>query len=193
MGWPTMQAFIWDAKGKRLTHGPRTSKIPMAGDVTETFQMRFFDGANVKPTSYRSKAVGEPPLMPALSAFFAIKDAVSAAEREAAASVVPQGPPAQAQAATEVAAAAEGDVETGARQGSCRLIHAANGCLSREPECVLTTESVSGFKVTASMGVQLRVAPDRRRGLRSRAWQYSSWRAARIAVSAPAWRCAGLT
>jgi hypothetical protein len=60
----------------------------------------------------------------------------------------------------------------GARQGSCRLIHAANGCLSRELECVLTTESRSGFKVTASMGVQLRVAPDQRRGC----WARPGWR-----------------
>jgi xanthine dehydrogenase large subunit len=51
----------------------------VAGDVPEAFHVRFFDGANVKATPYRSKAVGEPPLMLALSAFFAIKDAVSAA------------------------------------------------------------------------------------------------------------------
>ena len=78
MGWLTMEECIWDAKGRLLTHGPSTYKIPVAGDVPEAFNVRFFDGANVKPTPYRSKAVGEPPLMLALSAFFAIKDAVSA-------------------------------------------------------------------------------------------------------------------
>jgi xanthine dehydrogenase large subunit len=78
MGWLTMEECIWDSKGKLLTHGPSTYKIPVAGDVPEAFNVRFFDGANVKPTPYRSKAVGEPPLMLALSAFFAIKDAVSA-------------------------------------------------------------------------------------------------------------------
>jgi xanthine dehydrogenase large subunit len=78
MGWLTMEECIWDAKGKLLTHGPSTYKIPVASDVPEHFSVRLFDGANVKPTPYRSKAVGEPPLMLALSAFFALKDAVSA-------------------------------------------------------------------------------------------------------------------
>ncbi len=74
----------------------------------------------------------------------------------------------------------------GARQGSCRLVHAASGCVSTHAERALTTASRSGFSVTATMGVQLRVTPDQRRGWRSRACRYSSWRAARIAVSSPA-------
>ncbi len=78
MGWLTMEECIWDARGKLLTHGPSTYKIPVAGDVPEAFNVRLFDGANIKPTPYRSKAVGEPPLMLALSVFFALKNAVSA-------------------------------------------------------------------------------------------------------------------
>mgnify|MGYP001765299450 FL=1 len=78
MGWLTMEECIWDRNGKLLTHGPSTYKIPVAGDVPEHFKVSLFDGENVKPTPYRSKAVGEPPLMLALSAFFAVKDAVSA-------------------------------------------------------------------------------------------------------------------
>jgi xanthine dehydrogenase large subunit len=78
LGWLTMEECIWDAKGKLLTHGPSTYKIPVASDVPEHFNVWLFDGENVKPTPYRSKAVGEPPLMLALSAFFALKDAVSA-------------------------------------------------------------------------------------------------------------------
>ena len=41
--------------------------------------MRLWDGENCAETIYRSKAVGEPPLMLALSAFAAITDAVAAA------------------------------------------------------------------------------------------------------------------
>jgi xanthine dehydrogenase large subunit len=78
LGWLTMEECIWDGRGKLLTHGPSTYKIPVAGDVPEAFNVRFFDGANVKATPYRSKAVGEPPLMLALSGYFALKDAVSA-------------------------------------------------------------------------------------------------------------------
>ncbi len=51
----------------------------MAGDVPEHFEVTLFDGCNLKPTPYQSKAVGEPPLMLALSSFFALRDAVGAA------------------------------------------------------------------------------------------------------------------
>jgi xanthine dehydrogenase large subunit len=79
MGWLTMEECVWDKKGKLLTHGPSTYKIPVASDIPEHFRVSLYDTENVKETPYRSKAVGEPPLMLALSAFFAIKDAVGAA------------------------------------------------------------------------------------------------------------------
>jgi hypothetical protein len=69
----------------------------------------------------------------------------------------------------------------GARQGSCRLIYAASGCVFSAVECAATTESRSGLRVTGPMGDQSRVAPDHRAGLRSRAWTYSACRAARMA------------
>jgi xanthine dehydrogenase large subunit len=93
MGWLTMEECVWDLKGKPskdgygqtfsgrgklLTHGPSTYKIPVASDVPEHFKVSLFDNQNLKPTPFRSKAVGEPPLMNALSAYFAIRDAVSA-------------------------------------------------------------------------------------------------------------------
>ncbi len=78
MGWLTMEECIWDKKGKLLTHGPSTYKIPVAGDVPEHFKVSLFDNANLKPTPFNSKATGEPPLMLGLSAFFALKDAVAA-------------------------------------------------------------------------------------------------------------------
>ena len=78
MGWLTMEECIWDRKGKLLTHGPSTYKIPVAGDVPEHFKVTLFDGYNLKPTPFHSKATGEPPLMLALSSFFALKDAVAA-------------------------------------------------------------------------------------------------------------------
>jgi xanthine dehydrogenase large subunit len=89
MGWLTMEECVWDLKGKKtaegfsgrgkfLTHGPSTYKIPVASDVPEHFKVSLFNGENVKPTPHRSKAVGEPPLMLALSTYFALRDAVSA-------------------------------------------------------------------------------------------------------------------
>jgi xanthine dehydrogenase large subunit len=78
MGWLTMEECKWDAKGKLLTHGPSTYKIPVAGDVPEHFKVALFDNQNMRRTPNRSKATGEPPLMLALSSYFAIRDAVSA-------------------------------------------------------------------------------------------------------------------
>jgi len=79
VGWLTMEEVVWDAKGKLLTHAPSTYKIPVASDAPPVFNTWLWErGENVRDIAYRSKAVGEPPLMLALSAFFAIQDAVGA-------------------------------------------------------------------------------------------------------------------
>src|SRR4051794_5568090 len=54
-----------------------------------------------------------------------------------------------------------------------------------------TTLSRSGLRVTAPIGVQLRVGPLQRRGLASRACWYKAWRAAGAGAAPPAWGCAG--
>ena len=73
------------------------------------------------------------------------------------------------------------DLRTGARQGSCRLIHTANCWISFHSECALTMELRSGLRVTAPMGDQLRVLPDHLTEFYPFAWLYSAWRAARMA------------
>ena len=79
MGWLTMEEVVWDAKGRLLTHAPSTYKIPVASDAPPVFNTWLWErGENVRDIAHRSKAVGEPPLMLALSAFFAIQDAVGA-------------------------------------------------------------------------------------------------------------------
>ena len=57
----------------------------------------------------------------------------------------------------------------GARQGSCRLCHAASGCIPSARCAIASAVSRSGLSVTAPMGVQSRVSRDQRAGLRSRA------------------------
>ena len=59
-----------------LTHAPSTYKIPVASDVPADFRVALFEGSNREETIYRSKAVGEPPLMLAISVFAAIADAI---------------------------------------------------------------------------------------------------------------------
>jgi len=67
-----------------------------------------------------------------------------------------------------------GTIDHGACQGTCRLSHAAKGCLSVACEAIVTTDSRSGLRVTAPTGVQSRVQRDQRAGLRSRARTYTS-------------------
>jgi xanthine dehydrogenase large subunit len=76
MGWLTCEELVFDADGRLLTHAPSTYKIPCASDVPADFRVALFDGANREETIYRSKAVGEPPLMLAISVFAAIADAI---------------------------------------------------------------------------------------------------------------------
>jgi xanthine dehydrogenase large subunit len=77
MGWLTTEELVFDAKGRLATHAPSTYKIPTAGDRPEVFNLRIWDGANREPSIHRSKAVGEPPLMLAISVFSALTDAVA--------------------------------------------------------------------------------------------------------------------
>ncbi len=80
LGWLTTEELWWDDKGRLHTHAPSTYKIPTANDRPDDMRIRIWEkGENRSPTIYRSKAVGEPPLMLALSAFSALTDAVAAA------------------------------------------------------------------------------------------------------------------
>ena len=77
MGYLTSEELVWDELGRLRTHAPSTYKIPTAADIPEIFNVTLYDQPNHMPTIHRSKAVGEPPLMLALSVWFAIADAVS--------------------------------------------------------------------------------------------------------------------
>ena len=78
VGWLTTEEMWWDSDGRMMTHAPSTYKIPVCSDRPEHFRLDMYAGSeNIEATIYRSKAVGEPPLMLALSVHQAIADAVS--------------------------------------------------------------------------------------------------------------------
>jgi len=80
VGWLTTEELWWDEKGALKTHAPSTYKIPTLGDRAPDLRMNIWSrGENAEQTIYRSKAVGEPPLMLCISALFALSDAVAAA------------------------------------------------------------------------------------------------------------------
>ena len=80
MGWLTIEELVFDDRGRLLTHAPSTYKIPTAGDRPPRMDIRLWArGENQEETIHRSKAVGEPPLMLAISVFSALTQAVAAA------------------------------------------------------------------------------------------------------------------
>jgi xanthine dehydrogenase large subunit len=78
-GWLTTEELWWDADGVLRTHAPSTYKIPACGDRPRIFNVALVqDSPNREETIFRSKAVGEPPLMLAISVLHALSDAVAA-------------------------------------------------------------------------------------------------------------------
>jgi len=76
MGWLTNEELRYDAKGNQLSHSPTTYKIPNIQDVPAVFNVDWIDAEN--PLNIRSsKAVGEPPLVLAISVWMAVKNALS--------------------------------------------------------------------------------------------------------------------
>ena len=77
-GWLTTEELVWDEKGRLLTHAPSTYKIPVCSDRPRALNVSLFErGENSEDTIYKSKAVGEPPLMLAISVLCALADAVA--------------------------------------------------------------------------------------------------------------------
>ena len=77
LGWLTTEEVSWKSNGVLTTHSPSTYKIPTAGETPFKFNVEIYDrGFNKEKVINRSKAVGEPPFMLAISSFIALKDAV---------------------------------------------------------------------------------------------------------------------
>ncbi len=77
-GWLTTEELVWDDNGDLRTHAPSTYKIPSCSDRPRVFNVALWDKPNREATVGKSKAVGEPPFMLGISAFFALSDAVAA-------------------------------------------------------------------------------------------------------------------
>jgi xanthine dehydrogenase large subunit len=76
MGWLTNEEMRYDTKGNLLSHSPTTYKIPNIQDLPPVFNVDWIDTEN--PLNIRSsKAVGEPPLVLAISVWMAVKNALS--------------------------------------------------------------------------------------------------------------------
>ncbi len=78
MGWLTAEELKWSNDGRLLTHSASTYQIPTIGDAPERFNVALLPNAAQDGVIHGSKAVGEPPLMLAISVREAIRDAIAA-------------------------------------------------------------------------------------------------------------------
>lgn len=77
-GWFTCEELWWDRQGRLRTIGPSTYKIPGSRDAPAVFNVKMLANApSQEATIFRSKAVGEPPLMLATAVWTALKDAIA--------------------------------------------------------------------------------------------------------------------
>tara|TARA_Y100000590_G_scaffold97508_1_gene110929 strand:+ start:1709 stop:3991 length:2283 start_codon:yes stop_codon:yes gene_type:complete len=78
LGWLTSEEVNWNNKGEITTFSPSTYKIPVMNDIPINFNTKIYkQGLNNENVVNKSKAVGEPPLLLALSTYFAIKNAIA--------------------------------------------------------------------------------------------------------------------
>jgi xanthine dehydrogenase large subunit len=78
IGWMTMEEIIYNADGKLLSNALSTYKIPDIYSVPKTLGIKFLQSDGNDMAIFKSKAVGEPPLMYGIGAYFAIRNAALA-------------------------------------------------------------------------------------------------------------------
>jgi xanthine dehydrogenase large subunit len=78
LGWLTLEELLWDAEGRVATGGASTYKLPSWSEMPPVFNVALLERAAQPDVILGSKAVGEPPLMLAISVREALRDAVAA-------------------------------------------------------------------------------------------------------------------
>jgi xanthine dehydrogenase large subunit len=78
VGWLTVEDLLWDGEGRLATGSASTYKLPSWSEVPERFEVAFLPRATQPGVVAGSKAVGEPPLMLAISVREALRDAIAA-------------------------------------------------------------------------------------------------------------------
>ncbi len=77
-GWLTIEELLWDQQGRVATASASTYKLPSWSEVPNIFNVDFLERATQPGVVMGSKAIGEPPLMLAISVREALRAAVCA-------------------------------------------------------------------------------------------------------------------
>jgi xanthine dehydrogenase large subunit len=78
IGWMTMEELLYNKEGKLLTNALSTYKVPDIYSVPKEISIHFLETEKGNLAIFKSKAVGEPPLMYGIGAYFALRNAVKA-------------------------------------------------------------------------------------------------------------------
>ena len=78
LGWMTMEDLQYDENGQLLSNALANYKVPDVYFMPDDIQVKFLEDADSELGPYGSKAVGEPPLMYGIGAFFALRHAMKA-------------------------------------------------------------------------------------------------------------------
>lgn len=78
VGWMIMEELFYDDEGELMTHSPSTYKVPLMSDMPEEWTIELIANPEFSKNIYKSKAVGEPPLLLSASVWLAVKQALAA-------------------------------------------------------------------------------------------------------------------
>lgn len=78
LGWAVLEELLYSEKGKLLTDTLSTYKVPDVHFTPEIFEVKFLENNNPSDAIFNSKAIGEPPFMYGIGAYFAVQNAVKA-------------------------------------------------------------------------------------------------------------------
>jgi len=81
IGWMTMEEVIYDDNGKLLTDALSTYKIPDIHAAPKEIDIQFLENSVNPMGIFNSKAIGEPPLMYGIGAYFALREAMRACKK----------------------------------------------------------------------------------------------------------------
>ena len=76
IGWMTLEEVVYDDAGKLRSNALSTYKIPDIYSVPKEIDIHFLEKTGDNLAIFNSKAVGEPPLMYGIGAYFAIQNAL---------------------------------------------------------------------------------------------------------------------
>lgn len=77
MGWVTTESLYYNDERALVSHSPTTYKIPNVQDIPREIRLEFIENHDNTVNVHRSKAVGEPPFLLGISAWTAVKNALS--------------------------------------------------------------------------------------------------------------------